>query len=511
MGWRRGLAAAAGVVAVLTVSQAARAAGIDPARATIVQLQAALASGRINSVRLVRFYLARIRRLDSGAGGLHAVIVVNPAALSEAAALDAERRAKGARSPLHGIPILVKDNIDAAGMPTTAGSLALARNLRPDAPVVARLRAAGAIILGKTNLSEWANFRSSHATSGWSAVGGLTRNPYAPDRTACGSSSGSAAAVAAGFAPAALGSETDGSVTCPSAMNGLAGLKPSVGMVPRTGVVPISFSQDTVGPIARSVQDLAVLMAAITGPDARDTATSGAPAFAAAAPVGLRGVRLGVWQYPNDGLWMVDAPYQAALARLRAAGAVLVPLEMPDTTKIEADEAVVLKTELKTGLAAYLRDAPTAVTARSLADLIAFNTATPAEMSLFGQDLFEQSQATRGLDDPAYLAARQDSVRLSGAEGIDRLLRQNRLQALIAPTTGPAWLVDMVYGDNGAPAVSTLPAVAGYPHLTVPMGMVQGLPVGLSFIGTRWTDARLLALGAAWQALAPAAVAPRLR
>ncbi len=503
------LAARLPLFAALLFTAQARAAGLNPATATIPDLQAALSAGRLTSTQLVQFYLARIRRIDQGANGLHAVIAINPNALKDAEARDRQRKSLAHPGPLYGIPILVKDNIDTADpMPTTAGSLALIHNYRKDAPVIARLRAAGVIILGKTNLSEWANYRSSNATSGWTAVGGLTRNPYDLSRTACGSSSGSAAAVAAGLAPAAIGTETDGSVTCPSSMQGLVGLKPSVGLVSRTGVVPISHSQDTPGPMAHTAADAALLMSVMTGHDPRDPATLGAPDLAAefahvsAAP--LAGVRLGVWRYPANALPMVDPLYGQTLDALKRAGAVLVPIPMPDTTKISQDEAIVLKTEIKPDMAHYLKDAPPAVTSRTLADLIAFNARTPAETRWFGQDLFEAAEQTQDLTDPAYLTARAESARLAGPDGIDQMLKANDLAAIIAPTTGPAWKIDLVLGDNGGvPAAGTLPAVAGYPHLTVPMGLVDGLPVGLSFIGARFGDARMLALGAAFQTITP--------
>ena len=483
--------------------------------ASIAEVQAKMSAGRLTSEQLVRFYLDRIARMDRRGPALHAIIALNPDALDQARALDRERRAHGARGPLHGVPILVKDNIETADpIATTAGSLALAANVsHRDSPLVARLRAAGAVILGKTNLSEWANFRSTHATSGWSALGGLARNPYALDRTACGSSSGSAAAVAAGFATAAIGSETDGSVTCPASMNGIVGLKPSVGLVPRTHIVPISHSQDTAGPIARTAADAALLMAVISGPDAGDPASQSAAAppraaFAAVRPASLAGKRLGVLRFPS-GTWPdVDPPYDAALERLRRAGAVLVEVKLPDDPKISDDENLVLQTELKADMAAYLATTPAAVPSRSLADLIAFDNRTPAELRLFGQELFVQAQATKGLDDPAYLAARAESLRKTGSEGIDRLLSANRLDALVAPTVGPAWRVDLVYGDTNPASFTTFPAVAGYPHLTAPMGMVGALPVGLSVIGAKWSDAQVLALGEAWQAIAPPLAPP---
>jgi amidase len=477
--------------------------------ASIVQLDVELSSGRLSSERLVRFYLDRIARMDHAGPNLHAIIALNPEALAQARALD-KARGQAPRGPLYGVPILVKDNIETAdAMATTAGSLALANNLsHRDAPLVARLRAAGAIILGKTNLSEWANFRSTHATSGWSAVGGLVRNPYALDRTACGSSSGSAAAVAAGFAAAAVGSETDGSVTCPSAMNGLTGFKPSLGQIPRTHIVPIAHSQDTAGPITRTVADAALMMAVMSGADPQDPASTDShagqgAAFANTKAADLHGKRLGVLRFPAGLYPNLDPLYDAALARLRQAGAALVEVKLPDDPTIGADETLVLQTELKSDMAAYLATTPPDVAPRTLADLIAFNRRTPAETRLFDQDLFEQSQATKGLDDPAYRAARERSARLTGPEGIGRLLNANHLDALVAPTTSVAWRVDLIYGDANPGAFATFPAVAGYPHLTVPMGLASQLPAGLSFIGTKWSDPQILALGEAYQQLSP--------
>jgi len=492
---------------------AARAQTPPLERASIVELDRALSSGRLTSAQLVRFYLDRIGRMDHAGPNLHAIIALNPDAMSQARSLDAAR-GRAPRGPLYGIPILVKDNIETAdAMATTAGSLALAKNVsHRDAPLVARLRAAGAIILGKTNLSEWANFRSSHATSGWSGMGGLARNPYALDRSACGSSSGSAAAVAAGFAAAAVGSETDGSVTCPSSMNGVTGFKPSLGQIPRTHIIPIAHSQDTAGPITHTVADAALMMAVMSGADAGDAASQDASAPAgsafATAPADLRGKRLGVLRFPAGAYPNLDSVYEAALTRLRQAGAVLVEVSLPDAPKVGADETLVLKTEMKADMAAYLASTPASVGPRTLADLIAFNRATPAETKLFDQDLFEQSQATKGLDDPAYIAARAESLRQTGAEGLDKLLNAKHLDALVAPTTSVAWKIDLIYGDNNPGSFGSFPAVAGYPHLTVPMGLAGGLPVGLSVIGAKWSDPKVMALGEAFQALSPAIPPP---
>ena len=481
-------------------------------RASIAEIDAAMAGGRLTSEQLTRFYLDRIARLDRAGPGLHAVLALNPDALAQARALDAERRAGHVRGPLHGVPILIKDNIETADkMATTAGSLALAQNVTGrDAPLVARLRAAGAIVLGKTNLSEWANARSSHTTSGWSGVGGLTHNAYGLDRTACGSSSGSGVAVAAGLAAAAVGSETDGSVTCPASMDGATGLKPSLGLIPRTHVVPISHSQDTAGPLARTPADAALLAAVMAGPDSADPPTLDPGAARARAelahvqPASLKGVRLGVLRFAaGDTYPGFEALYASALARLRAAGAVLVEVKFPDAPKLGPDETLVMQTDMKADLTAYLATAAPGVRVRSLADVIAFNRATPAETRLFGQDLLEASQASKPVTDPAYLAARAESVRITGPEGIDRLLADQHLDALVSPTTGPAWTVDLVYGDASPVSAATYPAVAGYPHVSTPMGLISGLPVGLSFIGPKWADARVMALAETWATISP--------
>lgn len=479
------------VCVALWQAPAATAADV-PSGASIGQLQQAMASGRLTAEALTRRSLERIDALDRRGPSLHAVLRVNPRALAEARQLDRERRAHHVLGPLHGIPVLIKDNIETADpMPTTAGSLALLHNYaQHDAPVVAALRAAGAVILGKTNLSEWANFRSTHAMSGWSAVGGLTRNPYVLDRTACGSSSGSAVAVAAGFVPAALGTETDGSVTCPAAMNGIVGLEPTIGLLSQQGIVPIAHSQDTAGPMARSVLEVAQLLSALTGRDF----TQGIAADA------LRGKRLGVLRFKPGAYPETDLVYGHALDTLRTAGATLVDVSPPDMDPISAAEQVVTLHEFKTDIDAYLARTPAAVHTRDLAALIAFDYASPAELRFFGQELFTQAQASDGTTGADYRAALTRARQLAGAQGIDRLLRQHSLDALIAPTATPAWRVDVLYGDPNEDAFTTLAAVAGYPHLTVPMGQVQGLPVGLSFIGAAHAEALLLALGGAYEA-----------
>lgn len=408
-----------------------------------------------------------------------------------------------------GMPILLKDNVETADMPTTAGSLALVNNAPGrDAPLVARLREAGAVILGKTNLSEWANIRSTNSTSGWSAVGGLTRNPHALDRNTCGSSSGSGAAVAAGLAPAAIGTETDGSITCPAAINGIVGFKPTVGLVSRTHIVPISHSQDTAGPMTRTVEDAAIVLSVIAGSDPLDAATAEADArkvdYRAALEAGsLNGARIGVMRFAMGYSAKTDAVFEANLEAMREAGAVIVEItDGPDMNAIGGAELEVLLFELKHDLNAYLASTdPRQVPTRTLADVIAFNERTPRELALFGQELFIQAQAKGGLDDRAYVEARETSLRLAGAEGIDKLMREHNVVALIAPTTGPAWTTDVINGDHYAGAASTLPAVAGYPHLTVPMGFVDGLPVGMSFIAGQWEDAKVLSLGYAFEQL----------
>ncbi len=478
----------------------AAAKPVDPVTLDAAALQAELAAGRMTSVAAVRAMRRRIDALNRRGPRLNAVTAINPAALADARALDAERRAGRVRGPLHGVPVLIKDNIDTIGMATTAGSLALKDNMTGrDAPLVARLRAAGAVILGKTSLSEWANFRSTRAMSGWSAVGGIVRNPYALDRNACGSSSGSGAAVAARMAPLAIGTETDGSIACPASINGLVGVKPTVGLVSRTHVVPISASQDTAGPMTRAVRDAALLLTAIAGTDPADPATAEADArkrdYAAGLKGDLGGVRIGVLRDRVGNHPALTAVFDAALARLKARGAILIEIANSGFDPRAGDaEGTVLRVEFKAGLNAYLATTPPAVKTRTLADLIAFNDANAAaEMPFFAQELFLQSQATRGLDDPDYRKASADAARLSGPEGIDRLLTAHNVTILVQPTRGPAGFIDPVYGDGpGGPSASGPPARAGYPHVTVPMGMVLGLPVGLSFIGPKWSEMALL-------------------
>lgn len=481
-----------------------------PREMSVEKLRGLLWAGRLTSAELVSGYQAAIAANDRTGANLHAIIALDPRAAETARALDAARQPRQPAAALDGVPILIKDNIDVAdGLPTTAGSLALRDNVtNRDAPLVARLRAAGAVILGKTNLSEWANFRSARSLSGWSGVGGQTRNAHAPLRNPCGSSSGSAVAVAAGFAAAAVGTETDGSIVCPAAVNGVVGLKPTVGLVSRTHVVPISASQDTAGPIALTVRDAAILLTAMAGSDPADPATREADArrtdYAAGLDAtALKGARIGVMRFATGYHVATDAVFEAALARLRSAGAVLVDIkDGPDHKALGAAEHKVLLTEFKVGVEAYLATtSPERVKARTLADLIAFNRAhADQETPLFGQDLFEAAEKTIGLADPEYRTALATAQRLAGPEGIDRLLAENGVVALVAPTMGPACLIDPVLKDQFVGGgVGQAPAVAGYPHLTVPMGEVSGLPVGLSFIGPAWSESTLLSLGYAFE------------
>lgn len=422
---------------------------------------------------------------------------------------------------LRGFPIFLKDNIETADMPTTAGSLALAGNAPGrDAPLVTRLREAGVVILGKTNLSEWANIRSSSSISGWSAVGGQTLNPYDPARTPCGSSSGSAVAVAIGLAPAAIGTETDGSITCPASVNGVVGFKPTVGLVSRTHIVPISHSQDTAGPITTTVEDAAAVLSVIAGSDPLDPATAEADARkmdyrAALDANALRGARIGVMRFLLQNYSEeTRAAFEQSLQAMRDAGAEIVDITAPpaDFRQIGGWEIQVLMSELKSDLNAYLASTdPAQVPTRTLADVIAFNAAEPRETVLFGQDLFDRAEATTGLQDPVYIEARERSFRAAGPEGIDRLMADNNVVALVAPTTSRAWTNDREDEDSMQGSASRLAAVAGYPHLTVPMGFDRDMPVGISFIAGKWEDAKVLSLGYAFQQRTQARRAPGSR
>lgn len=482
---------------------------------SLAELADEVAAGRVTSQQLVRQYTERIRRLDRSGPRLRSVLELNPDALHIARALDDEHRAKGLRGPLHGLPILLKDNIDTHDrLLTTAGSLALA-DTRParDAFLVQRLRAAGAVILGKANLSEWANIRSSQSTSGWSARGGLTRNPHALDRNSSGSSSGSAVAVAASLCAAAVGSETDGSIVSPSSINGIVGLKPTVGLVSRSGMIPISHSQDTAGPMTRTVRDCALLLQALAGPDPQDPATQAQPAvpdyLAALRPDALTGARLGVARQFFGFNDEVEKAYGPVLQALQRAGAVLVdPVTLPPMDPLNEPEMNVLLYELKAGMATYLaaRGSPL----KTLGDLIAFNERHAAqELAWFGQDLFVKAWAKGPLTDDEYLKARAECLRVARAEGIEAVLREHQLDALVAPTGGPAWRTDSVLGDHYVGNCSTAPAVAGTPHVTVPAAFHRGLPLGLSFFGAAWSEAKLLGLAHAFEQATRARRAPR--
>ena len=486
---------------------------------TVAELSADMASGAVTSESLVRLYLHRIEILDRAGPKIGSVLAVNPRALEDARRLDTERAGGQLRGALHGVPVLLKDNIESADpLPTTAGSLALAENLtRRDAPIVARLRAAGAIILGKSNLSEWANMRANGSTSGWSALGGLTRNPYSLDCSACGSSSGSGAAVAANLTALAVGTETDGSVTCPGAMNGIVGLKPTVGLLSRRHIIPISHTQDTAGPMTRTVADAAAMLTVMAGTDSLDPATAEADQrrtdyVAALDARSLKGARLGVLR-PRKGAYGDAAAevFEKALSHLKEAGAELVELQQPPQRgRIGRNEMIVLLYEFKAGLNAYLADTAAAVKTRTLAAVIEFNKReADRELQHFGQQLFIQAEATDGLESPVYRKALDENRRLAGPEGIDRLLGEHRLDALVAPTTGSAFKIDFENGDRFQGGQMGLAAVSGYPHLTVPMGLADGLPVGLSFIGTAWSEARLLSLGYAFEKKANARRKPK--
>jgi amidase len=470
---------------------------------SIAQLRSELEAGALTSETLVKAYLERIEALDRKGPELRSIIALNPDALAHARALDNERKKSGARGPLHGIPVLIKDNVESADrMPTTAGSLALAANMtKRDAPIVANLRAAGAVILGKTNLSEWANFRSEHSISGWSAVGGLTKNPHVLDRSPCGSSAGSGAAIAAGLAAASVGTETDGSITCPASMNGIVGLKPTVGLLSGQRIVPIAHSQDTAGPMGVTVRDVAAMLDGMVGKQpACEPPAQGcrrADYLGAVAKASVRGTRIGVLRFKEARQPQIEPIYERALQTLRGAGAELIEVATPEMGPIYEAEDLVLHAEFKVDLNRYLQTLPAAVTARSLDALIAFNGGSKRELALFGQEIFAKANATP--DDQKYRDALALSKRLAGAEGISRMLTQHNVDLLVAPTAGTAWRIDTVNGDQFPGSFSTLPAVSGYPHLTVPMGTLSSLPVGISFIGGPWTEDRLLAAGYAYE------------
>ncbi|MFI5112652.1 MAG: amidase [Terriglobales bacterium] len=475
---------------------------------TIADLQKGLSSGKFTVRSLTEQYFARIKAIDKSGPAVNAVIEINPDALTIADALDKERRTQKPRGPLHGIPVLIKDNIGTADhMMTTAGSLALLGSIPSnDAFLVSRLRQAGAVILGKTNLSEWANIRSSHSTSGWSGRGGLTRNPYALDRNPCGSSSGSGVAVSANQCAVAVGTETDGSIVCPSNTNGIVGIKPTVGLVSRSVVIPISHTQDTAGPMARTVADAAALLSALAGYDAQDSATAplrDQPALDYTRfldPNGLRGARIGVVRKNFGFSDAVDRLMEECLAEMKRQGAAVVdPVEVA-ATDFGDSELQVLLTELKPDLNAYLAALGPAAPVHSLKEIIEFNEKqSRQEMPYFGQDLFIKAEAKGPITEKAYLAALEKIRKQARTDGIDALMDKHQLDALLGPTAGPAWLTDLVDGDHDSGGTSSLPAIAGYPHITVPAGFVFGLPVGISFFGRAWSEPVLIKLAYAFE------------
>ena len=487
--------------------------------ATIAGLQAGMKSGRYSALSLVKKYLARIGQIDKHGPAVNAVIEINPDAMEMARTLDEERKAKGPRGPLHGIPVLIKDNLDTHDrMTTTAGSLALAGSIPPrDSFVAQRLRKAGAVILGKTNLSEWANFRSTHSTSGWSGRGGQTRNPYALDRNPSGSSSGSAVAVAANFCVVAIGTETDGSIVSPSSTNGIVGIKPTLGLISRAGIIPIAHSQDTAGPMARTVTDAAILLGALTGADPRDDATQSSMGKSHRDyktfldPNGLRGARIGVARNFFGFHERVDKVMERAIAEMKSHGAIVVdPADIPTKGKFDGSEFEVLLYEFKADLNTYLASLGAEAPVHSMKEVIAFNEQNrERELPHFGQEIFLKAQEKGPLTDKAYLDALEKNHRLARAEGIDAVMNQHQLDALITPTAGPAWVTDLVNGDHETGGSSSPAAVAGYPSVTVPAGQVSGLPVGISFFGRVYSEPTLLKVAFAFEQATAARRPPR--
>lgn len=476
---------------------------------TISELQQGLASGKYTAKSLVRKYLERINEIDKSGPAVNSLIEINTEAEAIAEGLDRERKSKGARGPLHGIPILIKDNIDTADrMMTTAGSLALLNShATRDAFIVQRLRNAGAVLLGKTNLSEWANFRSTHSSSGWSGRGGQTKNPYALDRNPCGSSSGSGVATAASLCAGSIGTETDGSIVCPSSANSLVGIKPTLGLVSRSGIIPIAHSQDTAGPMTRTVADGAILLGALTGVDTRDSATSASQGKSFTDYTqflnkdALRGARLGVARKFFGFNDRVDQQLTALIAEMKSLGATIIdPAEIPTTGKFDDSELEVLLYEFKADLNAYLAGRAPGTPVRSLKQIIEFNEKNrDREMPYFGQELFIRAEAKGPLTSKAYRAALQKNQQLSRTQGIDFVMRRHRLDALLAPTGGPAWPTDWLNGDHFTGGYSTASAVAGYPHITVPAGYVFGMPFGLSFFGSAYSEPKLIGLAYAFE------------
>jgi amidase len=486
---------------------------------TITELQDGMKSGRFTARSLVEKYSARIDEVDKHGSALNAVIEMNPDALDIADALDKERKAKGPRGPMHGIPMLIKDNIDTADkMMTTAGSLALVGSKPPkDSMVAQKLRAAGAVILGKTNLSEWANIRSSHSTSGWSGRGGLTKNPYALDRNPCGSSSGTGAGVSGNLCAGGIGTETDGSIVCPSSSNGLAGIKPTVGLVSRSGIIPISHSQDGAGPMCRTLRDAAIVLGVLTGVDPEDSATTASSGKSQTDyaqfcdPNGLKGARIGVARKYFGFSDAVDALMEQSLDVLKKQGATLVdPADIETFGKFDDTELLVFMYELKANLNAYLARLGSSASVHTLKDIIDFNERNrQKEMPYFGQDLFIKAEAKGPLTEQAYVDALAKNHQLARIEGIDALMDKHHLDAIVAPTGGPAWLTDLVNGDHVAGGSSNAAAVAGYPNINVTAGFLAGLPVGISFFGRAWSEPTLIKLAYSFEQATKARQAPR--
>jgi amidase len=486
---------------------------------TISELQDGMNSGKFTARSLVEKYRSRIEEIDKRGPAVNAVIELNPEAEAIADALDQERKARGARGPLHGVPVLIKDNIDTADrMMTTAGSLALVGSKPPkDSFVAQKLRAAGAVILGKTNLSEWANIRSSHSTSGWSGRGGLTKNPYALDRNPCGSSSGTGAGISANLAAAGIGTETDGSIVCPSSSNGLAGIKPTVGLVSRTGIIPISHSQDGAGPMCRTVRDATILLSALTGVDPEDSATAASAGKSQADYAqycdlnGLRGARIGVARKYFGFNDAVDALMEESLDVMKRQGATLIdPADIETFGKFDDTELLVFMYELKADLNAYLARVGPSAPVRTLRDVIEFNSRNrQKEMPYFGQDLFVKAEEKGPLTEKAYLDALAKNRQLARSEGIDAIMDKHQLDALVAPTGGPAWLTDLVNGDHSAGGSSNAAAVAGYPNINVTAGSIVGLPVGISFFGRAWSEPTLIKLAYAFEQATKARQSPK--
>ena len=487
---------------------------------SVAEIQRRMAAGSLTAERLTNHFLQRIHRLDRNGPRLNSVIELNPEAVAMARALDDERRTKGPRSPLHGVPVLIKDNIDTGDrMQTTAGSLALAGSSAPkDAFIVTRLRAAGAVVLGKTNLSEWANFRGDRSISGWSGRGGLTRNPHMLDRSASGSSSGSGAAVAADLCTVAIGSETDGSIVSPASSCGIVGLKPTVGLLSRSGIIPISSTQDTAGPMARTVADAAALLSALTGIDPSDAASAHSNGALAGQdftqfldPGALKGARIGVARNFFGWHGRIDRVMESALKMMREHGAELIDITgLPGRSAFRDAEFQVLLYEFKAGLNAYFASRGDAAPVKSLAELIAFNERhADRELKFFGQETLIKAQAKGPLTESRYLEALAQCRKVGRQDGIDSVMDQHRLDALVAPTTGPAHAIELLAGDGGLGSSSSIAAVAGYPSITLPAGMIFGLPIGLSFFGRAWSEGKLIGLAHAFETAASARRTPR--